>query len=83
MVKLILDDDEAQALRALLIEKTNLPTKFRHARRRERIALYWRSSEADNEGKGKLTIAWVAASHQVASSSPPPSTPTSLGCGGT
>jgi hypothetical protein len=31
MVKLILDDDEAQVLRALLLEKTNLPTKFRHS----------------------------------------------------
>ena len=31
MVKLILDDDEAGALHALLLEKTNLPTKFRHS----------------------------------------------------
>jgi hypothetical protein len=30
-VKLILDDDEAQVLRALLLEKTNLPTKFPHS----------------------------------------------------
>jgi hypothetical protein len=31
MVKLILDDDEARALHALLLEKTNVPTKFRHS----------------------------------------------------
>ena len=31
MVKLILDDYEALALHALLFEKTNLPTKFRHS----------------------------------------------------
>jgi hypothetical protein len=31
MVKLILDDYEALALHALLLEKTNLPTKFRHS----------------------------------------------------
>ena len=31
MVKLILDDYEALALRALLLEKTNLPMKFRHS----------------------------------------------------
>jgi hypothetical protein len=31
MVNLILDDAEAQALRALLIDKTNLPSEYRHS----------------------------------------------------
>jgi hypothetical protein len=31
MVKLILDDDEARVLQELLVERTNLPTKFRHS----------------------------------------------------
>jgi hypothetical protein len=30
-MKIDLTDDEAQALRALLLEKTNLPTKFRQS----------------------------------------------------
>jgi hypothetical protein len=30
-MKIDLTDDEAHALRALLLEKTNLPTKFRHS----------------------------------------------------
>jgi hypothetical protein len=31
MVNLIFDDAEAQVLRALLVDKTNLPTMYRHS----------------------------------------------------
>ena len=31
MVKITLDDDEARALRALLVDRTNLPTRYRHS----------------------------------------------------
>jgi hypothetical protein len=30
-MKIDLTDDEARALHALLVERTNLPTKFRHS----------------------------------------------------